>query len=45
MTAQVPWTPVLWRGLTPTTADRVVAYDEGLGAGIKTRAAAALDPC
>ena len=45
MSAQVSWTPVLWKSLTPATADRVVAYDEGLGAGIKTRAAAALDPC
>ena len=45
MTAQVPWDPVLWTGLTPATADRVVAYDEGLSAGLKARAAAALDPC
>lgn len=45
VTARVAWTPALWKGLTPATADRVVAYDEGLGAGIKTRAAAALDPC
>lgn len=45
VTAQVSWTPVLWKSLTPATADRAVAYDEGLGAGIKTRAAAALNPC
>ena len=45
MTARVAWTPVLWKSLTPATADRIVAYDEGLGAGLKTRAAAALDPC
>ena len=45
VTARVDWTPALWKGLTPATADRVVAYDEGLGAGIKTRATAALDPC
>ncbi|MDE0162494.1 MAG: hypothetical protein OXL98_12245 [Acidimicrobiaceae bacterium] len=45
VTAQVPWTPVLWKSLTPATADRVTAYDEGLGAGFKARAAAALDPC
>ena len=45
VTAQVSWAPVLWKGLTPATADWVVAYDEGLGAGIKTRAVAALDPC
>ncbi|MXV98843.1 MAG: hypothetical protein F4Y05_00390 [Acidimicrobiaceae bacterium] len=45
VSAQVAWTPVLWKGLTPATADRVVAYDEGLGAGFKARAAAVLDPC
>ena len=43
MTAQVSWDPVLWKGLTTVVADRVVAYDEGLGAGLKARAAAALD--
>ncbi|MXW96154.1 MAG: hypothetical protein F4110_14110 [Acidimicrobiaceae bacterium] len=45
VSAQVPWAPVLWTGLTPATADRVVAYDDGLGAGLKTRAAAALSAC
>ena len=45
VTARVAWTPVLWKGLTPATADRVIAYDEGLGAGLKARAAAAVDPC
>ncbi|MCY3619775.1 MAG: hypothetical protein F4Y99_00165 [Acidimicrobiaceae bacterium] len=45
VSAQVAWTPVLWKGLMPATADRAVAYDEGVGAGIKTRAVAALDPC
>ena len=45
VTARVAWTPALWKGLTPATAERVVAYDEGLGASLKTRAAAALDPC
>lgn len=45
MTAQVPWNPVLWKGLTPVTADRIVAYDDGLGPGLKARAAAAVDPC
>ena len=45
VTAQVSWTPVLWKGLTPATADRVIAYDEGLSAGLKARAAAAVDPC
>ena len=45
VTARVTWTPVLWKGLTPVTADRIVAYDDGLGPGLKTRSAAALDPC
>ena len=45
LSAQVSWTPVLWRSLTPATADRVVAYDDGLGAGLKDRAAAAVDAC
>ena len=45
VTARVAWTPVLWKGLTPVTADRIVAYDDGLGPGLKARAAAALDPC
>ena len=45
VTAQVSWDPVLWKSLTPATADRVVAYDHGLGAGLKARAAAAVDAC
>ena len=45
VSAQVAWTPVLWKSLTPVSADRAVAYDEGLGTGLKTRAAAALNPC
>ena len=45
VSAEVSWTPVLWKGLTPATADRVIAYDEGLGAGLKSRAAEALNPC
>ena len=45
MTARVAWTPVLWKGLTPATAKRIVAYDDGLGAGLKARATAALDAC
>ena len=45
VTAQVSWTPVLFKSLTPATADRVVAYDDGLGTGIKSRAAAALNAC
>ena len=45
VSAQVAWTPVLWKSLTPATADRVVAYDDGLGADLKARAAAAVDTC
>ena len=45
VSAHVAWTPALWKGLTPATADRVVAYDDGLGTGLKSRAAAALKPC
>ncbi len=45
VSAQVSWTPVLWKGLTPATADRVVAYDDGLGTELKARAAVAVDPC
>ena len=45
VTAQVSWAPVLWKSLTPVTADRIVAYDDGLGAGLRARAAAALDAC
>ena len=45
MSVQVPWTPVLWKSLTPATANRVVAYDDGLGAELKARAAAAVDKC
>ena len=45
VTAEVSWTPVLWKSLTPVTADRIVAYDEGLGPALKARAAAVLDAC
>lgn len=45
VSAQVSWTPVLWKALPPATAERIVAYDAGLGAGLKTRAATVLDPC
>ena len=45
VTARVAWTPVLWKGLAPVTADRIVAYDDGLGPGLKARAAAAVAPC
>jgi hypothetical protein len=45
VTARVAWTPVLWKGLTPVTANRIVAYDDGLGPGLKARAAAAVTAC
>ena len=45
MSARVSWAPVLWKSLTPATADRVVAYDDGLDAEFKARAAAAVDAC
>ena len=45
MSAQVSWSPVLWKSLTPATAGRVVAYDNGLGTGFKARAAAVLRAC
>ena len=45
VTAQVSWAPVLWKSLTPTTADRVVAYDDGLGAEFKGLADEALNTC
>lgn len=45
VTARVAWNPVLWKSLTPVTADRVIAYDQGLGTSLKDRAAAALDSC
>ncbi len=45
VTAQVSWDPVLWKNLTPATADRIVAYDRGLDAQFKARAASAVDAC
>ncbi len=45
VTAQVAWSPLLWKALTPVTADRVLAYDDGLGSDLRARAAAAVSPC
>ena len=45
ITARVDWEPSLWKGLTPATADRIVAYDDGLGAQFRARAASGLDAC
>lgn len=43
--AQVSWDPIIWKRLTPTTGEHVVAYDDGLGAQIKDRARAAINAC
>ena len=45
VSAQVSWTPVLWKSLTPATADRVVAYDDGLGTDFKNLAGKAVAAC
>ena len=45
VTARVSWDPVIWKRLTPTTGEHVVAYDRGLGANIKDRARAAITTC
>ena len=45
VTARVSWTPIIWKRLTPTTGEHVVAYDRGLGAHIKARARAAVRAC
>lgn len=45
ISAHVSWDPVLWKSLTPATADRIVAYDRGLGDLFKARAASAVDSC
>ena len=45
VTAQVSWNPIIWKRLTPTTGEHVVAYDRGLGAHIKDRARAAVNAC
>ena len=29
VTAQVSWNPIIWKRLTPTTGEHVVAYDRG----------------
>lgn len=43
--ARVEWDPELWTHLTPVTAEHVIAYDDGLGTGIRGRAGAVLDAC
>lgn len=45
ITAQVSWSPVLWKSLTPVTASRAIAYDEGFSGQLNARVAATLDPC
>ena len=45
VTAQVSWNPIIWKRLTPTTGEHVVAYDRGLGAQVKARARAAVGAC
>lgn len=45
MSAQVSWDPLLWEGLTPATAERLVAYDDGLDAQFRARAASTIDAC
>ncbi len=45
VTARVSWDPIIWKRLTPTTGEHVVAYDDGLGALIKDRARAAVGAC
>ena len=45
VTARVSWDPLIWKGLTPTAGEHVVAYDRGLGAHIKDRARNAVGPC
>ena len=45
ISAQVSWDPGLWKSLTPATADRIVAYDHGLDAQFKARAASAVGAC
>lgn len=45
ISARVAWDPLLWKRLTPATAERVVAYDEGLSAQFKARAASVIDAC
>lgn len=45
VTARVSWNPAIWKHLTPTTGEHVLAYDRGLGAQIKDRARAAVGAC
>lgn len=45
ISAQASWDPALWKGLTPVAAERILAYDQGLGAQLKARASSALDAC
>jgi len=45
VSAQVTWSPLLWKALTPVTAERIVDYDDGLGSDLITRAAAAVGAC
>ena len=45
VTAQISWNPIIWKRLTPTTGEHVVAYDRGLGNQVKARARAAVGPC
>ena len=45
VTARVSWTPRIWKHLTPTTGEHVLAYDRGLGAEVKDRARAAVGAC
>lgn len=45
VTARVSWDPIVWKALTPTIGEHVVAYDRGLGTQIKDRARAAVGAC
>ena len=45
VTARVSWNPAIWKHLTPTTGEHVLAYDRGLGSEIKDRARAAVGAC
>ena len=45
VTVRLSWTPIIWKRLTPTTGEHVVAYDRGLGAQIRARARAAIGAC
>lgn len=45
VTARVSWDPIIWKRLTPTTGEHVVAYDRGLGPLIQDRARAATSAC